>query len=39
MEIIVCRTKEEASRRAADLVAACVRRNPKAVLEIGRAHV
>ena len=32
MEIIVCRTKEEASRRAADLVAACVRRNPKAVL-------
>ncbi|MGN0846938.1 MAG: glucosamine-6-phosphate deaminase [Kiritimatiellia bacterium] len=32
MEIIVCRTKEEASRKAADLVAALVKKNPKAVL-------
>ena len=32
MEIIICKTKEEASRKAADLVAALVRRNPKAVL-------
>ena len=32
MEIVICKTKEEASRRAADLVAACVKGNPKAVL-------
>ena len=32
MEIIVCRTKEEASRKAADLVTALVKSNPKAVL-------
>ena len=32
MEIMICKTEEEASRRAADLVAALVKRNPKAVL-------
>ena len=32
MEIIVCKTKEEASRKAAALVAALVKKNPKAVL-------
>ncbi len=32
MEIIICKTKEEASRKAADLVAALVKKNPKAVL-------
>lgn len=32
MEIIICKTKEEASRKAADLVAACVKAKPKAVL-------
>jgi len=32
MEIIICKTKEEASRKAADLVAALVKSNPKAVL-------
>ena len=32
MEIIICKTKEEASRKAADLVAALVKANPKAVL-------
>lgn len=32
MEIVICKTKEEASRKAADLVAALVKRNPKAVL-------
>ena len=32
MEIIICKTKEEASRKAADLVTALVKSNPKAVL-------
>ena len=32
MEIIICKTKEEASRKAADLVAALVKAKPKAVL-------
>ena len=32
MEIVICKTKEEASRKAADLVAACVKANPKCVL-------
>ncbi len=32
MEIIICKTKEEASRKAADLIAALVKKNPKAVL-------
>ena len=32
MEIMICKTEEEASSRAADLVAALVKRNPKAVL-------
>ena len=32
MEIIICKTKEEASRKAAALVAALVKKNPKAVL-------
>ncbi|MGN0853249.1 MAG: glucosamine-6-phosphate deaminase [Kiritimatiellia bacterium] len=32
MELVVCKTKEEASRKAADLVTALVRANPKAVL-------
>ena len=32
MEIVICKTKEEASRKAADLVSACVKANPKAVL-------
>ena len=32
MEIIVCKTKEEASRKAADLVAALLKAKPKAVL-------
>ncbi len=32
MEIIICKTKEEASRKAADLISALVKKNPKAVL-------
>ena len=32
MEIVICKTKEEASRKAADLVAALVKANPKCVL-------
>ena len=32
MEIVICKTKEEASRKAADLVAKCVKSNPKCVL-------
>ena len=32
MEIIICKTKEEASRKAADLVAALIKAKPKAVL-------
>ena len=32
MEIVVCKTKEEASAKAAALVAAAVKKNPKAVL-------
>ena len=32
MEIIICKTKEEASRKAAALVSALVKKNPKAVL-------
>ena len=32
MEIIICKTKEESSRKAADLVTALVKSNPKAVL-------
>ena len=32
MEIVICKTKEEASRKAADLVAACIKNNAKAVL-------
>ena len=32
MEIIICKTKEEASRKAADLVTTLVKSNPKAVL-------
>ena len=32
MEVIVCKTKEEASRLAADMIAALVKKNPKCVL-------
>ncbi|MBQ4200323.1 MAG: glucosamine-6-phosphate deaminase [Kiritimatiellae bacterium] len=32
MEIVICKTKEEASRKAADLVAALMAKKPKAVL-------
>ena len=32
MQVVICRTREEASRRAADLVAALVKGNPKAIL-------
>ncbi|MBR4654890.1 MAG: glucosamine-6-phosphate deaminase [Kiritimatiellae bacterium] len=32
MEVIICKTKDEASRLAADMVAACVKKNPKCVL-------
>ena len=32
MEIVICKTKEEASRKAAELVAALIQKNPKAVL-------
>ena len=32
MEIIICKTKEEASRLAADMVTALVKKNPKCVL-------
>ena len=32
MEVVVCKTKEEASRLAADLVTAQVKKNPKSVL-------
>ena len=32
MEVIICKTKEEASRLAADMITAAVRKNPKTVL-------
>ena len=32
MNIVICKTAQEASRKAADLMAACVKNNPKAVL-------
>ena len=32
MEIVICKTKEEASRKAADLIAALVKADPKCVL-------
>ena len=32
MEIVVCKTKEEASRKAADMIVSLVKRNPKCVL-------
>ena len=32
MEIVICKTREEASRKAADMITALVRKNPKAVL-------
>ncbi len=32
MELIVCKTKEECSRKAADLMAAAIRKNPQIVL-------
>lgn len=32
MEIVICKTKEEASRKAADMIADAVRKNPKIVL-------
>ena len=41
MEIVICKTKEGASRKAAEMITAAVKANPKIVLglEIGRAHV
>ncbi|MCR5414723.1 MAG: glucosamine-6-phosphate deaminase [Kiritimatiellae bacterium] len=32
MEIVICKSKEEASRKAADMIAALVKKNPKCVL-------
>ncbi len=32
MEVVICKTKEEASRKAADMIAALVKKNPKCVL-------
>ena len=32
MEVVICKTKEQASRLAADMVAALVKKNPKCVL-------
>lgn len=32
MEIVICKTKEDASRRAAELITAAVKKNPKTVL-------
>ena len=32
MEIIICKTKEEASKKAADMITAAVKKNPKTVL-------
>ena len=32
MEVVICKTKEEASRRAADMITAQVKKNPKTVL-------
>ncbi|MCQ2389006.1 MAG: glucosamine-6-phosphate deaminase [Kiritimatiellae bacterium] len=32
MEVVICKTKEEASRKAADMIAALVKENPKCVL-------
>ena len=32
MEIVVCKTKEEASRKAAEFIAARIRKNPKSIL-------
>ena len=32
MEIVICKTKEEASRKAAEMITAAVKKNPKIVL-------
>ena len=32
MEVVICKTKEEASKLAADMITAAVKKNPKAVL-------
>ena len=32
MEIVICKTKKEASRKAADMIAKLVKENPKCVL-------
>ena len=32
MEIVICKTREEASRLAADIITAAVKKNPKTVL-------
>ena len=32
MEVVICKTKEEASKLAADMVTAQVKKNPKSVL-------
>ena len=32
MEVVICKTKEEASRLAADMISALVKKNPKCVL-------